>query len=75
MEDKFSAREVAVLVESLRSDFWGLGEVVVPLREDMAEVKERLSTLEDKVLSLDDAIRLAVPHLAKRVSRLEAKAK
>ena len=73
MEDKFTAREVAVLIEDLRGEFRAVSEVVFPLREDMIEVKERLSALETKVQSLDDVVRLAIPDHAKRISRLESK--
>ncbi|MBI2167124.1 MAG: hypothetical protein HYU34_02635 [Candidatus Omnitrophica bacterium] len=74
MDDNFTPREVAVLVEELCSEFRTVSEVVRPLREDMADVKERLTTLEFKVQSLDDAVRLSIPGLNKRVSRLEVKA-
>jgi hypothetical protein len=71
-EDKFSSREVAVLIEDLRSDFRSVSEVVLPLREDMAEVKERLTGVEERLTSVEDALRIAVPDLGKRVSRLES---
>ena len=71
-EDKFTAREVATLIEDLRSEFKVVLDVVVPLREDMLEVKERLSALETRMLSLEDVVRLAIPDHAKRLSRIES---
>ena len=87
-EDKFSAREVATLVEDLRSEFRAVSEVVLPLREDMAEVKERLTKVEDcltfvedglkglsgRVTRLETAVTESIPPLSRRVSRLETKA-
>lgn len=73
MEDNFTAREVAVLIEELRGEFRAVSGVVFPLREDMIEVKERLSSLEVKVQSLNDVVRLAIPDHAKRISRIETK--
>ena len=69
----FSSTEVGVLVESLRSDFRSVTEVVIPLREDMADVKDRLTKVEVRVKSLEDAVRVAIPSLSTRVSTLEAK--
>ena len=73
MEDKFTAREVAVLVEELGNKFRTVSEAVLPLREDMAEVKERLSKVESRLTLVEDAVRIAVPSLSKRVSRIETK--
>ena len=73
MKERFTAREVGVLVEELRSEFRAVSEVVLPLREDMADVKQRLFVLEIKVQSLDDVVRLAIPDLNKRVTCLEIK--
>ena len=72
MEDKYTAREVAALIEDLRSEFRTVSEVVIPLREDMMEVKERLSSLETEVRSLKDVIRIAIPDHAKRLTRIES---
>jgi len=73
MEDKFTAREVAVLVEELKSEFRTVAEVVAPIPERLSAVEERLTIVETEVRSLKDVIRLAIPDLSKRVSRLETK--
>lgn len=73
MKDNFTPREVAVLIEDLSSKFRTVSEVVVPLRQDMAEVKERLTAVETEVRSLTDVIRIAVPNHEKRIVRLEKK--
>ena len=69
-DDKFTAREVVVLVEDLRSEFRAVSEVVVPLREDMAEVKERLTGLEGEVRLLKDAMRVGLPSINARLLAL-----
>ena len=69
--DKYTAGEVAVLVEGLRSDFRAVSEVVIPLREDMIEVKERLTSLENEVRSIKDVLRITLPDHAKRLTRIE----
>lgn len=73
MEDNFTAREVATLVEDLRGEFRAVSEGVLPLREDMAEVKERLTSLETEVRLLKDAVRVAIPDHETCISRLESK--
>jgi hypothetical protein len=74
MEDKFTAREVGVLIEDLKSQFQIVAEVVAPLPERLSAVEERLGKVEVEVRSLKDVIRIAIPDLYKRVSRLETKA-
>ena len=70
MEDKFTAREVAVLIEDLRSEFRTVSEVVLPLREDMAEVKERLTKVEDAVSVLQLVVKDACGRLTGVEGRL-----
>lgn len=74
MEDKFTAREVGVLVEELRSEFRTVAEIVAPIPEHLSAVEERLTIVETEVRSLKDVIHIAIPDLSKRVSRLETKA-
>ena len=80
MEDKFSSREVVVMFEELRGEFRTVSEVVIPLREDMGEVKERLERVEERLTRVEDGlsavggvIKSTLPNLAKRVDRIEAK--
>ena len=75
-EDKFTAREVGVLIEELRSDFRTVSEgltSLLPLKEDMIEVKNRLSNLEFEVRTLKDVIRVEIPSIKSRLSAVEAK--
>ena len=69
----FSSTEVGTLVESLRGDVQSVAEGVTYLRNDMDDVKTRLSTLEVEVRSMKDAVYVAIPSLSKRVTVLESK--
>ena len=73
-EENFTPGRVASLIEGLRGEFKVVLDVILPLRQDMVEVKERLSAVETRVGSLEDVVRVAIPNLATRVERLETKA-
>ena len=81
MTSDFTAREVGVLVEDLKSDFRVVAEGLGALRTDMDEVKERLGGVEERLISVEtrlvaveDVVGASIPDLAKRVTRLELKA-
>lgn len=69
----YSNTQVASLLEQIRSDFKSVTEVVIPLREDMDEVKKRLTSLENEMRSVKDVIRITLPNHENRISRLEKK--
>ena len=69
---EFTAGEVAALVEGLRGEFRVVAGVVVPLREDVAELKERFGSLETEVRAMGDGMRVAFPDLVRRVAKLES---
>ena len=71
--EAFTSNEVAVLVEGLRSDFRAVTEGLTLLTERADKVEERLATLETKVDSLSDIVRVAIPNHEKRISKIEAK--
>ena len=73
-KDTFTAREVAAFLEDMRGEFRSVSEVVLPLREDMAEVKDRLTRVEERLIGVEDIVRLAIPDLNRKVPRLETKA-
>ena len=69
-EKSFSATEVGTLIEGFRNDMTLVSERAGTLCEDRVEVKYRLTSLEGKVQSLGDVVRLSLP----RITRLESKA-
>ena len=73
MKSEFSAREVAVLVEDLKSEFHTVVEIVAPLPERLSAVEVRLEKVEVRLASLEGAFRTVIPDLTRRVSRLETK--
>ena len=80
VQDNFTPSQVAALVESLRSEFRVLAEVIVPVRIDITEMKEKITVIGDRfthvetdVRSIKDAFRIAFPDLTQRVSKLETK--
>ena len=77
-DDNFTPSQVGTLLEDMNTKIQLLYEVVVPLRQDMTEVKERLDKIdfglervEIRLGSVEDAIRL---NLVPRITRLESKA-
>ena len=76
-DDKFTAREVATLFESLRGDISVIAEEVRSLgflREGMSDVKDRLSAVEVRLTSLEDGFRITIPGIFSRLGKLEKSA-
>lgn len=73
MEDRFTAREVAVLLEDIRGEFRAGFENLASLPEDMLDVKERLTRVEDRLTRVEDVLRVGFPDFSRRVARLESK--
>ena len=75
MEPKrdFSATEVGTLLESVDKKIDFITETVIPLREDMADVKTLLTSLGIDVRSIKDVIRIEIPSMRSRIARLETK--
>ena len=76
----FTPNEVAALVEELKSEFRVVAEGVTGIDERLETVEERLSGVEEKLESVkerltgvEDAVRVAIPSLTSRVTKLEAK--
>ena len=71
--DNFTPSQVGTLLEAMDKKIDLLTEIVLPLKEDMSEVKGRLSKVEFRLTCVEDAVRVAIPSLAKRVTALETK--
>ncbi|MBI3252099.1 MAG: hypothetical protein HYZ52_02110 [Candidatus Omnitrophica bacterium] len=69
---EFTAGQVAALVEDLKGEFRTVAEVVTTVHEDMMTVKEEMIEVKNRLTALEDAVRVAVPSLEKRLLKLEA---
>lgn len=73
-DDKhYTSTEVGALVESFRNDISVIAEGVQELTERMDHVEIRLEHIENRLIVCEDAIRISMPDLYKRVTRLETK--
>ena len=72
-KDTFTVTEVGTLLESLEKKIDHIGELVVPLPSRLSAVEERLSAVEVRLTGVEDAVRIAVPDLSRRVSGIESK--
>ena len=69
----FTNNEVVTMFESLKSEIGIIAEGVSDLGGRMSSVENRLSSVETEVKSLKDVMRVAIPTLSQRVTRLETK--
>ena len=79
-EKDFSNNEVMTLIENLKSEFRAVAEGVTLLDERLVTVEGRLGgvegrlgAVENRLSAVEDAVRIAVPSLTSRVTKLEAK--
>ena len=73
-KDKYSVTEVGILIESFQKDLGSVAEEVRGLGDWREGVNLRLESIEGRLIRMEDAVRVSVPDLSKRLSRLEAKA-
>ncbi len=69
----YSTNEVATLVEDLKGEFRVVAEAVTGLRDDVDNLKDRMSAVELEVRTLKDVIKVELPAMNRRLSSLEAK--
>lgn len=70
-ENNFTPSQVGTILEALDKKINILTESVLPLREDMAEVKTRLSAVEFEVRTLKDVFRVEFPSMRRRIEAVE----
>ena len=68
----FSPREVAVLVEDLKSEFRVVAEGLVGVSDRVESLEDRMSVLETEVRTLSDVIRTDFPSMNRRITALES---
>ena len=70
---EFTAGHVAAMIESFDGKVSAMAESVEAIREDVNVLKTDVAELKSDMVFVKDAIKVAIPDLAKRVSRLETK--
>ena len=77
-EDKkdrgFTNTEVVTLFESLKLSIEVVAEGVTSLQDDVHILKEDVSDIKVRLRTVEDAVKIAIPDLNKRVTQLELKA-
>ena len=68
----FSNNEVMALIESFRSDIRLIAEDLGSVKEDVGQLKSDMGEVKAKLTSVEDALRITIPSLSKRVAALEA---
>ena len=72
-DNNFTPTEVATLIKNLKRKFDVVAENIIPIREDIADLKEDMGEVKIRLTSLEDVVLTAIPSLASRVSVLEKK--
>lgn len=71
----FTGTEVGALIESLRGDIALLAEGQIGIREDVAVLKRDVSSINLRLTTVEDAVRISLPDLYARVKALQASRK
>ena len=71
--DNFTPAQVGALLKNLEKKIDTVLEVISPIREDVDVLKEDNKEIKERLTRIEDAVRISVPDLNKRVSKLEAK--
>ena len=72
-KDRFTPAQVGVLIEHLEKKLDTVLEIVQPIRDDVDVLKEDNKEIKERLARIEDAVRISVPDLNKRVGKLEAK--
>ena len=73
-EDRpFTGTEVGVLIESFRNDISIIAEDVSAIRIDVHILKTDVKDIKRRMITVEDVIRIAIPSINTRLSRLETK--
>lgn len=72
-ENSFTPAQVGALIENIEKKIDTALEILSPIREDVNGLKEDNAEIKERLTRIEDAVRISVPDLNKRVSKLEAK--
>lgn len=73
-EDYFTATEARALYESLTNQIALIAEPLNTICEDVAILKTDVSEIKTRLVTVEDAVRISIPDIYKRISALEARA-
>ena len=69
----YTPNEVATLIEDLKSQFQFVIDLVSPLPNRIEGLEHKLISLESRVISVEDVLRVGFRRIDKRISTLEEK--
>ena len=73
-EDRpFTGTEVGAVLESLRNDISAIAEGQVALRADVDILRTDVGEIKDRLVIVEDTIRVSLPDIFRRLTHLEAK--
>lgn len=73
-DDVFTGTQVGAVLESLRHDMFLMAERLDTVCEDITVMKADIRELKTDMTTVKDVIRLTIPDIASRLTRLETKA-
>ena len=73
-EDRpFSGTEVGALIESFRGEISAIAERLGIVCEDITVLKTDVGEIKNRLVTVEDTIRISLPNIYSRLSRLENK--
>ena len=72
-KDSYSATEVGPLIESFRNDISVIAEGQVALQNGIDILKTDIREIKDRLILVEDTIRISLPDIYSRVNRLKTK--
>ena len=72
-KDSYSVTEVGTLIESFRSDISIMAEQLNTVCEDISILKQDVGEIKNRLMTVEDVIRISLPDVYRRLNRLETK--
>ena len=69
----FSASEVGTLIEDLEKKIDTVLEIVSPIPGKLEKIDDRLVAVETRLQTVEDAVRVTLPTIHKRLDKIETK--
>ena len=72
-EDNFTPSQMGALLEAMDKKIELIAEAVSPIPEKLEKIEDRLGNVGVRLTAVEDAVRVAIPFLVKRVDRIESR--